>query len=90
MLSLLGSTIKVNYISIVVLHLFNYLTIYFLMSLMQDDLVQSSAMSEYDLAAEGDLFKALEPIIKEPIMDMDPMTAAISMISCGEDSPQRD
>ncbi|KAG5146609.1 hypothetical protein JHK84_032152 [Glycine max] len=38
-------------------------------------------MSEYDLAAEGDLFKALEPIIKEPIMDMDPMTAAISMIS---------
>ncbi|RDX89770.1 Zinc finger protein CONSTANS-LIKE 5 [Mucuna pruriens] len=50
-----------------------------------DDLVQSSAMSEYDLAAEGDLFKAPEPIIEEPIMDLDPMTAAISMISCGED-----
>ncbi|KAK7410710.1 hypothetical protein VNO78_01715 [Psophocarpus tetragonolobus] len=51
-----------------------------------DDFVQSSAMSEYDLAAEGDLFKAPEPIIEEPIMDLDPMTAAaISMISCGED-----
>ena len=47
-----------------------------------DDLVQSSAMSEYDLAAEGDLFKAPEPIIEEPIMDM---SAAISMMSCGED-----
>ncbi|KAJ1379460.1 CCT domain [Sesbania bispinosa] len=41
-------------------------------------------MSEYDLAAEGDLFKAPEPIIEEPVMDLDPMTAAISMISCGE------
>ncbi|KAL2657687.1 hypothetical protein AAZV13_04G194400 [Glycine max] len=51
----------------------------------KDDLVQSSVMSEYDLAAEGDLFKAPEPIIEEPIMDMDPMTATISMISCGED-----
>ncbi|XP_014517647.1 uncharacterized protein LOC106775112 isoform X1 [Vigna radiata var. radiata] len=50
-----------------------------------DDYVQCSAMSEYDLAAEGDLFKAPEPIIEEPIMDLDPMTAAISMISCGED-----
>ncbi|XP_027904455.1 uncharacterized protein LOC114164124 isoform X2 [Vigna unguiculata] len=40
-------------------------------------------MSEYDLAAEGDLFKAPEPIIEEPIMDLDPMT--ISMMSCGED-----
>ncbi|KAI4307117.1 hypothetical protein L6164_030337 [Bauhinia variegata] len=49
------------------------------------DLIQSSAISEYDLGAEGDLFKAPEPIIEEPIMDIDPMTAAISMISCGED-----
>ncbi|KAK7282577.1 hypothetical protein RIF29_11475 [Crotalaria pallida] len=49
------------------------------------DLVQSSAMSEYDFAAEGDLFKAPEPIIEEPFMDLDPMTAAISMMSCGED-----
>ncbi|CAL0319506.1 unnamed protein product [Lupinus luteus] len=48
------------------------------------DLVQSSAMSEYDFAAEGDLFKAPEPIIEESFMDLDPMTAAISMMSCGE------
>ncbi|XP_027334889.1 uncharacterized protein LOC113849287 isoform X2 [Abrus precatorius] len=54
-------------------------------SCRKGDLVQSSAMSEYDLAAEGDLFKAPEPIIEEPVMDLDPMTAAISMISCGED-----
>ena len=53
---------------------------------MQSDLVQSSAMSEYDWLVEGDLFKAPEPIIEEPPMDVDPMTAAaISMISCGED-----
>ncbi|XP_054789241.1 uncharacterized protein LOC129294779 isoform X2 [Prosopis cineraria] len=50
------------------------------------DLAQSSAMSEYlDLAAEGDLFKAPEPVIEETVIDLDPMSAAISMISCGED-----
>ncbi|KAI9097856.1 hypothetical protein K1719_025627 [Acacia pycnantha] len=51
------------------------------------DLAQSSAMLDYfDLAAEGDLFKAPEPITDELVMDLDPMTAAISMISCGEDA----
>ncbi|XP_019417612.1 PREDICTED: uncharacterized protein LOC109328554 isoform X2 [Lupinus angustifolius] len=50
----------------------------------ESDFVQSSAMSEYDFAAEGDLFKAPEPIIEESFMDLDPMTAAISMMSCGE------
>ncbi|MED6152486.1 hypothetical protein PIB30_092569 [Stylosanthes scabra] len=49
------------------------------------DPVQSSVMSEYDLAAEGDLFKAPEPIFEESFMNLDPVTAAISMISCGED-----
>ncbi|XP_061356170.1 putative zinc finger protein CONSTANS-LIKE 11 [Gastrolobium bilobum] len=49
------------------------------------DLVQSSAMSEFDLLVEGDLFKAPEPIIQEPSVDLDPMQAAMSMISCGED-----
>ncbi|KAL1352969.1 hypothetical protein HN51_016930 [Arachis hypogaea] len=50
------------------------------------DLAQSSVMTEYDLLVEGDLFKAPEPIIEEPLIDVDPMTAAaISMISCGED-----
>ncbi|XP_057731746.1 uncharacterized protein LOC130946878 [Arachis stenosperma] len=49
------------------------------------DPVQSSVMSEYDLAAEGDLFKAPEPVFEESFMNLDPVTAAISMISCGED-----
>lgn len=57
---------------------------------MQSDLVQFSAMSEYDLAAEGDLFKAPELITEEPAIDQDPMTAAISMISCGEDVKSTD
>lgn len=49
-----------------------------------------SNISEYDLGGEGDLFKAPLPIIEEPLMGLDPMTAAISMISCAEDaiSPQ--
>ncbi|XP_059304624.1 zinc finger protein CONSTANS-LIKE 10 isoform X2 [Lycium ferocissimum] len=49
-----------------------------------------SNISEYDLGGEGDLFKAPQPIIEEPLMGLDPMTAAISMISCSEDaiSPQ--
>ncbi|XP_057451781.1 uncharacterized protein LOC130743544 isoform X2 [Lotus japonicus] len=49
------------------------------------DLVEFSSMTEYDLTAEGDLFKAPEPIIEEPVMDLDSMTAAMPMISCGED-----
>jgi len=49
------------------------------------NLIQSSMISEYDLGEEGDLFKAPEPIIEEPVVSLDPMTAAISMVSCGED-----
>ncbi|KAG6649960.1 uncharacterized protein LOC122314463 [Carya illinoinensis] len=48
------------------------------------NLVQTS-ISEYDLGGEGDLFKAPEPIIEEPVVSLDPLTAAISIISCGED-----
>ncbi|KZV17187.1 zinc finger protein CONSTANS-LIKE 6 [Dorcoceras hygrometricum] len=50
----------------------------------------SSGITDYNLGGEGDLFKAPEPVIEEPIMGIDPMTAAISMISCGENiiSPQ--
>ncbi|XP_057774230.1 uncharacterized protein LOC130993379 isoform X2 [Salvia miltiorrhiza] len=53
-------------------------------------LMQTSTISDYNLGGEGDLFKAPEPVIREPLMGVDPMTAAISMISCGEDviSPQ--
>lgn len=50
-----------------------------------NNLVQISTISEYDLGGEGDLFKAPEPIIEEPNLGLDPMTAAISLISCGED-----
>ncbi|XP_062120141.1 zinc finger protein CONSTANS-LIKE 1-like isoform X2 [Humulus lupulus] len=52
-------------------------------------MVQLSMVSEYDMGAEGDLFKAPEPIIEEPVMGLDPVTAAISMVSCGEDVMSR-
>ncbi|KAL4385560.1 hypothetical protein GQ457_15G002680 [Hibiscus cannabinus] len=44
-----------------------------------NDSVQTSA-TEYNLEGEVDMFRALEPII-----GLDPMTAAISLMSCGED-----
>lgn len=50
-----------------------------------DNVVQVSTISEYDLGGAGDLFKAPEPVIEEPIARLDPMTAAISMISGPED-----
>ncbi|XP_073292916.1 uncharacterized protein [Primulina huaijiensis] len=55
-----------------------------------NSLIQTSTISDYNLGGEGDLFKAPEPVIEEPMMGIDPMTAAISMISCGENiiSPQ--
>ncbi|KAI3781468.1 hypothetical protein L2E82_11483 [Cichorium intybus] len=34
---------------------------------------------------EGDIFKELEPII-EPLISLDPMTSALSIITCGEDA----
>ncbi|KAK8657259.1 hypothetical protein V6N13_035509 [Hibiscus sabdariffa] len=49
-----------------------------------NDSVQTSA-TECNLEGEVDMFRALEPIIEEPIVGLDPMTAAISLISCGED-----
>ncbi|PPS12372.1 hypothetical protein GOBAR_AA08270 [Gossypium barbadense] len=54
-------------------------------TVIKNNLVQISTISEYDLGGEGDLFKAPEPIIEEPNLGLDPMTAAISLISCGED-----
>ncbi|KAI3735399.1 hypothetical protein L6452_14895 [Arctium lappa] len=50
------------------------------------NVVQSSSISDYDLGGEGDLFKAPVPIIEQPFITLDPMTAALSMISCGEDN----
>ncbi|VAH11795.1 unnamed protein product [Triticum turgidum subsp. durum] len=45
------------------------------------DMGQPSLISEYDLGAEGDLFKAPEPIIEEPLLALDPVAEAISMMS---------
>ncbi|KAL8550800.1 hypothetical protein ACS0TY_000031 [Phlomoides rotata] len=43
----------------------------------QSSSIQASAVSDYNLWGA--------PIIEEPVMGLDPMTAGISMISCGED-----
>ncbi|CAH9059078.1 unnamed protein product [Cuscuta epithymum] len=47
-----------------------------------------STISEYDLGGDIDLdlFNAPETLIQEPLFDLDPMTAAISMISCTDDA----
>ncbi|KAG9133168.1 hypothetical protein Leryth_023423 [Lithospermum erythrorhizon] len=52
-----------------------------------ENLMQTSSILEYDLGAEGDLFKAPETIVEEPMMSLDPMVAVMSMISCGEGVP---
>ncbi|KAK4762294.1 hypothetical protein SAY87_030178 [Trapa incisa] len=48
--------------------------------------VQTSTITEYDLGGEGDLFKAPEPITEEPMLELDPLAVAISMMSFDEDS----
>ncbi|PAN17721.1 hypothetical protein PAHAL_3G151700 [Panicum hallii] len=48
------------------------------------NMVQPSLVSEYDLGGEGDLFKAPEVIIEEPLLSIDPVAAAISMMSGSE------
>ncbi|KAK9724800.1 hypothetical protein RND81_05G099400 [Saponaria officinalis] len=52
-----------------------------------DSIITTSAISDYDLGGEGDLFKAPEAIIEEPIGQLDDpmMTAALAMMSCGDD-----
>ncbi|CAH2070108.1 unnamed protein product [Thlaspi arvense] len=50
--------------------------------------VESSNISEYDIGEEGDLFKAPDLILEEPILAVDPLSAALTMISCGEDTSQ--
>eukprot|EP00262_Sarcandra_glabra_P000852 TRINITY_DN10901_c3_g2_i1.p1 TRINITY_DN10901_c3_g2~~TRINITY_DN10901_c3_g2_i1.p1 ORF type:complete len:275 (+),score=71.27 TRINITY_DN10901_c3_g2_i1:97-921(+) len=50
----------------------------------RSNLLQTSTMLEYDLGGEGDLFKAPELIMEEPVLGLDPM-AAISMISGNDD-----
>ncbi|WOL12433.1 hypothetical protein Cni_G21200 [Canna indica] len=48
---------------------------------MQGNLFQTSAISEYDLGGDGDLFNAPKPILEESLISLDPVAAAISMIS---------
>ncbi|GMJ10902.1 CONSTANS, CO-like and TOC1 motif [Hibiscus trionum] len=50
-----------------------------------DNMFPTLTTSEYSLGGDGDLFKAPETIIEEPALGLDPMPAAISLISCGED-----
>ncbi|XP_009127167.1 zinc finger protein CONSTANS-LIKE 9 isoform X2 [Brassica rapa] len=47
-----------------------------------------SNIPEYDTGEEGDLFKAPDSILEESILTVDPLSAALTMISCGEDSSQ--
>ncbi|XXG82363.1 hypothetical protein AAC387_Pa10g0328 [Persea americana] len=47
-----------------------------------------TAVSEYNLGGEGDLFKAPESIMEEPVLGLDPMTL-VSMINDDEDSATR-
>ncbi|KAL0710297.1 hypothetical protein Bca4012_017275 [Brassica carinata] len=55
---------------------------------MNNAFAESSNISEYDLGQEGDLFKAPDPVLEDPISAADPLSAALTMISCGEDSSQ--
>ncbi|CAI9295628.1 unnamed protein product [Lactuca saligna] len=43
--------------------------------------VQSSVISDFDFGGEGDLFKAQEPMIEQPLVTVDAMSA----ITCAED-----
>ncbi|KAL0734594.1 hypothetical protein Bca4012_010804 [Brassica carinata] len=55
---------------------------------MNNAFAESSNLHEYDIGEEGDLFKAPDPILEGPILAVDPLSAALTMISCGEDSSQ--
>ncbi|MCL7049964.1 hypothetical protein MKW94_017013 [Papaver nudicaule] len=47
------------------------------------NLLSTTSLLEYDMGGEGDLFKAPEPILQEPLMGLDTMSDTISMISGG-------
>eukprot|EP00268_Persea_americana_P066628 TRINITY_DN9097_c0_g1_i1.p1 TRINITY_DN9097_c0_g1~~TRINITY_DN9097_c0_g1_i1.p1 ORF type:complete len:349 (-),score=81.30 TRINITY_DN9097_c0_g1_i1:274-1320(-) len=52
-------------------------------STARSNLVQTT-VSAYNMGREGDLFKDLDPIMEEPVLELDPVTV-VSMISSGED-----
>ncbi|THU48348.1 hypothetical protein C4D60_Mb09t25280 [Musa balbisiana] len=45
------------------------------------NLVQTCAISEYDLGGEGDLFKAPRPVLEESVLAFDPIAAATLQLS---------
>ncbi|WZY75907.1 zinc finger protein CONSTANS-LIKE 9 isoform X1 [Brassica rapa] len=55
---------------------------------MRNAFAGPSNIPEYDTGEEGDLFKAPDSILEESILTVDPLSAALTMISCGEDSSQ--
>ncbi|KAF8083945.1 hypothetical protein N665_0743s0005 [Sinapis alba] len=56
---------------------------------MRNCFTERSNLAEYDIGEEGDLFNAPDSILEEPILAVDdPLSAALTMISCGEDSSQ--
>ncbi|KAL0728871.1 hypothetical protein Bca4012_024964 [Brassica carinata] len=55
---------------------------------MRNAFAERSNIPEYDTGEQGDLFKAPNSILEEPILTVDPLSAALTMISCGEDSSQ--
>ncbi|ONK79322.1 uncharacterized protein A4U43_C01F5190 [Asparagus officinalis] len=49
------------------------------------NMMQTSNILEYDLGAEGVLFEAPAPILEEPELALDPLSAAMTIISNGQD-----
>ncbi|KAI3886826.1 hypothetical protein MKW98_017178 [Papaver atlanticum] len=47
------------------------------------NMLSTTSSFEYDMGGEGDLFKAPEPILQEPLMGLDTLSDTISMISGG-------
>ncbi|KAL0875173.1 hypothetical protein Bca101_024878 [Brassica carinata] len=58
------------------------------MRFLRNLFAEPSNIPEYDIGEEGDLFKVPDSIPEEPISAVDPLSAALTMISCGEDSSQ--
>ncbi|KAL0875139.1 hypothetical protein Bca101_024844 [Brassica carinata] len=55
---------------------------------MKNGFAERSNIPDYDIVEEGDLFEAPDSIPEEPISTVDPLSAALRMISCGEVSSQ--
>ncbi|KAL0728869.1 hypothetical protein Bca4012_024962 [Brassica carinata] len=58
------------------------------MRFLKNGFAERSNIPDYDIVEEGDLFEAPDSIPEEPISTVDPLSAALRMISCGEVSSQ--